>query len=125
MAGDDQKVDTQGDIGNYIEQKVRDLLEYDMNEYQDPVWIQAAELFNEIVVPCQNHFSGGLYALGIDIVKEAENQGCRAVYQRIPGMNNMKLVSENDYSVEKVDKFDCSKTVNSIKAWLAQNEEWF
>ena len=52
MAGDDQKVDTQGDIGNYIEQKVRDLLEYDMNEYQDPVWIQAAELFNEIVVPC-------------------------------------------------------------------------
>ena len=52
MAGDDHKADTKGDITNYIEGKVRNLLEYDMNEYQDPAWVQAAELFNEIVVPC-------------------------------------------------------------------------
>ncbi len=123
MAGDDHKHNSKWDIVNCIERKVRDILEYDMNEYQDPAWVQAAELFNEIVVPCESYCSGGLYALGIDIVKEAENHGCRAVYQRIPGMYNLKLVSGDDYSEDEVDKFDYSKTVNSIKAWLAQNEE--
>jgi len=44
MAGDDHKADTKGAITNYIERKVRNLLEYDMNEYQDPAWVQAAEL---------------------------------------------------------------------------------
>ncbi len=87
------------------------------------IWVQAAELFNEIVVPCENYCSGGLYALGIDIVKEAEKLGCRAVYQRIPGMYNVKLISGDDYSEEEVDKFEYSKTINSIKAWFAQNED--
>lgn len=116
MAGHDHKVDTRGNIANYIERKIRDLLEYNMNEYQDPAWVQAAEVFNEIVVPCEIYCSGGLYTLGIDIVKEAENHGSRVVYQRIPGMYNVKLVSGDDYSEDKVDMFDYSKTVNSIKA---------
>ena len=123
MAGHDHKVDTRGNIANYIERKIRDLLEYEMNEYQDPAWVQAAELFNEIVVPCESYCSGGLYALGIDVVKEAENHDCRAVYQRISGTYNVKLVSGDDYLEDEVDKFDYSKTVNSIKAWLAQNED--
>ena len=125
MAGDDHKADAKGNIANYIEQKVRDLLEYDMNEYQNPAWVQAAELFNEIVVPCESYYSEGLYTLGIDIVKEAENRGCRVAYRRIPGMYNVKLISGDDYSDDEIDTFDYSKTVNSIKAWIAQNEEWF
>ena len=36
--------DAQGDIQNYIEQKIRGLLEDPMNEYQDPNWVQAALL---------------------------------------------------------------------------------
>ncbi len=125
MAGDDHKADAKGNIANYIEQKVRDLLEYDMNEYQNPAWVQAAELFNEIVVPCESYYSEGLYTLGIDIVKEAENHGCRVAYRRIPGMYNVKLISGDDYSDDEIDTFDYSKTFNSIKAWIAQNEEWF
>ena len=125
MAGDDHKMDTKGGIENFIEQKVRELLEYDMNEYQNPAWVQTAELFNEIVVPCANYYSEGLYTLGIDIVKEAENHGCRVAYQRIPGMYNVKKFSENDDSNEKIDSFDYSKTVDSIKEWIAQSAEWF
>lgn len=56
MASDDHKANTKGQISNFIERKVRDLLEYDMNEYQDPAWVQAAELFNEIVVPCEFYY---------------------------------------------------------------------
>ncbi|MBA7534534.1 hypothetical protein ES705_26782 [subsurface metagenome] len=125
MAGDDHKVDTKAHIENYIERKIRDLLEYDMNEYQDPAWVQIAELFNEIVVPCENNFLEGLYTLEIAVVKEAENHGCQAVYQRIPGMFNVNLVSGDEYSDNEVDKFDYSRTVNSIKAWIAQNEGCF
>jgi len=125
MAGDDHKADTKGDITNYIERKVRDLLEYDMNEYQDPAWVQAAELFNEIVVPCESYHSIGLFTLGNDIANEAENHGCRAVYQRIPGMYNAKLVSGDDSSDHEVDTFDYSRTVSSIKAWIFRNEERF
>ena len=125
MAGDDHKADTKGDITNYIEGKVRNLLEYDMNEYQDPAWVQAAELFNEIVVPCENYSSKGLFTLGKDIVKEAENHGCRAVYQRMPGMYNAKLVSGDDFSDHEFDTFDYSRTISSINAWIVRNEERF
>lgn len=89
-----------------------------MNEYQDPAWVQAAELFNEIVVPCESYHSEGLYTLGIDLVKEAENHGCKVVYQKIPGMYNVKLVSGDEYSKDEGDIFDHSSTVNSIKPGL-------
>lgn len=125
MAGRDHKMDARGNITNYIEQKVRALLNYDMNEYQDPAWVQAAELFEEVVVPCEVYHSEGLYTLGIDIVKEAEAHGCQAVYEKIPGMYNVKLVSEGDYLNEEADRIDYSKTVNSIKHWVARNAEWF
>ena len=125
MAGHDHKVDTRGYIANYMEEKVRSLLEYDMNEFQDPAWVQAAELFNEIVVPCESYYSEGLYNLGIDIVKEAENHGCRTAYQKIPRTYNAKVLSKGEYSDEDIDKIDYSKTVNSIKNWIARNEKWF
>jgi len=125
MAGDDHKMDTKGGIENLIEQRIRNLLDYDMNEYQDPAWVQAAELFNEVVVPCESYHSEGLYTLGIDIVKEAEKHGCKEVYQQIPGMYNMKLVSGDEYSKDQVDEFDYSGTINTIKEWIAGMKEWF
>ena len=47
------------------------------------------------------------------------------MYQRIPGTYNAKLVSKENCSDNEIDKFDYSKTVNSITAWIAKNEEWF
>jgi len=125
MAGDDHKVDARGYIANYIAQKIRDLLEYEMNEYQDPAWVQAAELFSEIVVPCESYYSERLHSLGIEIAKEANDHGCQVMSQRISGTYNAKIVSGDDYSSSKVDRFDYSKTINSIKAWIAKNKEWF
>ena len=125
MAGDDHKADTKRDITNYIERKVRNLLEYDMNKYQDPAWGQVAELFNEIVVPCESYYSKGLITLGNDIVKEVENHGCQTVYQRIPGTYNAERVSGDDNSDQEVEIYDCSRTINSIKAWIAYKEERF
>jgi len=43
----------------------------------------------------------------------------------IPRTYNQKLVLGDDYSDNKVDAFDYSRMVNSIKAWIEQNKEWF
>jgi len=86
-----------------------------MTEYQNPAWAQAAELFGEVVVPCETYFSRGLYTLGIDLVKEAEKHGCKEVFQKIPGMYNVKQVSGDGYSKEEIEEFDHSSTINSIK----------
>ena len=96
-----------------------------MNEYQDPAWLQAAELFNEIVVPCESYYSEGLHTLGIEVVKEADDHGCQVISQRISGTYNAKMVSGDGNSGTNVDRYDYSKTVNSIKAWIAKNKEWF
>lgn len=107
MAGNDCKFDAKMDIADFIERKVRDLLESDMGDFDDPAWVQATELFNEVVVPCKNYYSEGLMALGFDIVKKAKNHDCKVVFQTKSGHNI------SDY-LEKV---------NSIKTWIMKNRE--
>ena len=38
------KSDALGVIENFIEEKIRGLLEYPMNEFQDPNWVQAGQV---------------------------------------------------------------------------------
>jgi len=42
MARLDRIYDTRGDIQDFIEQKIRELLEEFMNKYQDLNWVQIA-----------------------------------------------------------------------------------
>lgn len=72
MAGLDRMYDTRGDIQGYIEHKIRELLEEPMNEYQDPNWVQAATLFEQLIVPLDIYIKDGLLNLAYDIVKKAE-----------------------------------------------------
>ena len=96
-----------------------------MNEYQDPAWVQATELFVEIVAPCEAYSSKSLYELGVDIAKEAEKRGSRASCQAIPGMYNERLVPDSMSAGEDVRAVDYSKTIESIKSWLSNYEKWF
>lgn len=125
MAGDDRKFDVRGGIANHIALKIRELLETPLNEYQDPAWVQAAELFAEIVTPCRAYPSRALYDLGVDISKEAEKRGNRAAYQAIPGMYNRKAIQNSASSSSNAEEVDYSKTIESIKSWLNNYEKWF
>ena len=51
MAGDDHKMDLKIDIEKYVERNIRELFTMEMNEYQDSAWVQATELFDEVVIP--------------------------------------------------------------------------
>lgn len=125
MAGNDRKFDVRGDIANQIALKIRELLETPLNEYQDPAWVQATELFVEIVVPCEAYSSETLYDLGVDIAKEAEKRGNRSTYQTIPGTYNERLVPSSISADGDTRAVDYSKAVESIKSWLSNYEKWF
>ena len=80
MAGLDKMYDARGFIQNYIAQQIRSLLEDPMNDYQNPNWVQAALLFEQVVVPCEGYWMDSLYDLAMDIIKKAEQNNNKAIY---------------------------------------------
>ena len=125
MAGNDRKCDVRGDIANQIALKIRELLETPLNEYQDPAWVQAAELFVEIVIPCEAYSSEALYDLGVDIANSAEKRGNRAIYQAITGMYNRRVVPSSTNVGIDTEVVDYSKKIESIRSWIINYEKWF
>jgi hypothetical protein len=127
MAGLDRMYDAQGFIQNYIEQKIRELLEDPMNEYQDPNWVQAALLFKRAVVPCYGYTMEHLYKLAHDIVDKAEQHGNKWIYQVIPGMYNEKVIDPTSIYMNNlpngVEVREYKDTVNSIKKWMKDFQE--
>ena len=122
MTGLDRMYDAQGFIQNYIEQKIRELLEDPMNEYQDPNWVQAALLFERAVVPCEGYTMEHLYKIAQDIVDKAEQYDNRWVSQVIPGMYNEKVIDPTSIDMDNlpngVEVREYKDTVNSIKKWM-------
>ena len=127
MAGLDEMYDARGDIENYIEQKIRDLLEKSMNEYQDPNWVQAATLFKQLIVPLDDYIMGGLVKLAQDIVNIAEQNNTQAIYQDIPGLYNQKIVDgksiENDKLPDNIQVIKYDEIVDNIKKWIENQKK--
>ncbi len=114
--------DARGFIQKYIEELIRGLLEDPMNEYQDPNWVQAALLFEQVVVPCEAYMMDWLYDLAEDILKKAEQNNNRVIYQRIPGMYNEKTLDLSSVDInnlaDNAEIRDYEKIVNAIKNWM-------
>ncbi len=128
MAGLDMMYDAQGFIQQYIEKKVRDLLEDPMNEYQDPNWVQAALLFERTVAPCEEYRADELYDLANDIVKKAGQHNNRVVYQPIAGMYNEKVIEPDSFDMKNlsddIQTIDYEKNIESIKKWIAGQDKF-
>ena len=123
MAGLDRMYDTRADIEGYIEHKIREILEEDLNELQDPNWVQAAILFKQVVVPCEDYMWEYLYDLAKDIVTKAEKENNRVVYRNIsPRLYNQEVVDSDSIDLNNVpDGVDVMKydsTINAIKKWM-------
>lgn len=78
-----------GLIENFMEEKIRGLLEYPMNEFQNPNWVQAAELSAEIIVLCGAVYFAhdGFVGLAGNIVKKAKEHNCQVAYYYGSGYN--------------------------------------
>ncbi len=127
MAGLDRMYDACGFIQQYIKQQIRELLEDPMNEYQDPNWVQAALLFEQVVIPCERFFMDELYTLASDIVKVAEQNNNKVIYQQVSGMYNEKIldVDSNDIITpskdKRIDEYD--EEIENIKNWMRKQEK--
>lgn len=106
MAGSDCKYNTKLEITDFIGLKVRELLEGDISEFDDPAWVQAAELFAEIIVPCNNYYTENLMALGFDIVKQAESNKYRV-----------------SYSAVETESIDYKEIIGSIREWIIRGKD--
>jgi len=126
MAGLDRMYDACAFIQEYIEIQIREFLEDPMNEYQDPNWVQAALLFERVVVPCEEYTLNGLVDLANDIVKKADKYKTRVIYQRIPGMYNKKIVETNSLDLDNLSKdiriIEYDANIESIKKLMEEKE---
>ena len=126
MAGLDRMFDACGFIQQYIERQIRGLLDDPMNEYQDPNWVQAALLFERVVIPCERYSADGLYDLANDIVRKAEQNNNRVIFQRIAGMYNEKILEPNSHNMEnlsddlRIAEYDAN--IENIKKWLEEQD---
>lgn len=120
MAGLDYMFDACGFIQKYIRKTIRELLEREANQYQDPSWVQAAELFRRVVVPCEGYSKEYFIQLAWDIIKIAEKHNYRVIYQRIPGMYNQAVVEEDDFVEysEDVEVMHYESLIQLIKDWM-------
>ena len=128
MAGLDRMYDTRGDIENYIEQKIRELLEEPMNEYQDPNWVQAATFFDQLIVPLDFYIMDGLLNLANDIVKRAEKYNNRVVYKDIsPMLYNQEVIDSTSLDLNNLpdgaDIIDYNYIIDKIKKWIKKQKE--
>lgn len=122
MAGLDYMFDACGFIQKYISKKIRELLEKSTNEYQDPNWVQAAELFRRTVIPCEDYSKNYFIELAHDILKNAENNNNTVLYRVIPGTYNQKVISYEDVSLipEDVNIINYESLLHEIKEWIAE-----
>ncbi len=123
MAGLDRMFDTRVDIQGYIEHKIRGLLEEELNEYQDPNWVQAATLFRQVVVPCEDYMWEPLYDLAKEIITRAKSNKNRVVYRDIsPRLYNQAVVDSDSIDVDNVpegfDIVEYDSTIESIEKWM-------
>lgn len=114
-------LDVRGDIQDYIQTRIRALLEDSLNEYQDPDWVQAAILFKQVVVPCETYMTEQLYDLAKDIVKKAEQNNNRILYQNISGMYNVEVSDLNPSDMNNlhnnIEIKNYTNTIDEIKKW--------
>lgn len=123
MAGLDRMYDAQADIQGYIEKSIRELLEEDMNELQDPNWVQAATLFGHVVIPCESYIRDYWYDLAKDIVKKAEQHDNRVVYQDIsPRLYNQEVIDSHSVDVNNLpdgaNVVEYGNLIEKIKKWM-------
>lgn len=101
------------DIENFIEQKIRELLEEPMNENQAPNWAQATVLFERMIIPSDFiSLIDKFVKLAKDIIKEAKQHDNKVYYY---GIKDGKKIP-----AQISDHIDF---INQIKEWIKKHKD--
>jgi len=111
MAGFDKLSNAKGIIINFIEERVRELFYGGGTEYDFSPWIQAALLFEQVIIPCDYYVPETLLEFAQDVINEAKSHECKVERYQVNGDGNKVNAEVWDYD----------KTISKITEWL--NEE--
>ncbi len=110
MADFDKLSDTKGIIINFIEERGRELFYGGGTEYDFSLWIQAALLFEQLIIPCDYYVPETLLEFAQDVINEAKSHECKV--ERYQVKDGKKVNTE---------VWDYGETISKIIEWL--NEE--
>ncbi len=112
MADFDKLSDIKGTIINYIEERGRELFYGGGTEYDYSLWIQAALLFEQIIIPCDYYVPDTLLEFAQDVIKKAKSHECKVERYQV----NSKGKKVN------IEVWDYGKTIHKIVEWLIKKE---
>ncbi len=77
MADFDKLSDSKGIIINFIEKQVRELFNGEGTEFDFSLWIQAALLFEQVIIPCDYYVPETLLEFAQEVIDEAKSHECK------------------------------------------------
>ena len=110
MADFDKLMDAKGTIINFIEERVRELFYEGGTESDFSLWIQAALLFEQVIIPYNYYVPETLLEFAQDVINEAKSHECKV--ERYQVKDGKKVNAE---------VWDYDKTISKITKWV--NEE--
>lgn len=110
MADFDKLSDTKGTIINFIEERVRELFYGGVTEYDFSPWIQAALLFEQVIIPCDYYVPETLLEFAQNVINEAKSHECKVERYQV-----------KDGKKVNVEVWEYGETISKIIEWL--NEE--
>ena len=108
MADFDKLSDTKGTIINFIEERVRELFYGGGTEYDFSPWIQAALLFEQVIIPCDYYVPETLLEFAQNVINEAKSHECKVKRYQI----------NDDGKKVNAEVWDYGETISKIIEWL-------
>ncbi|NGX32192.1 MAG: hypothetical protein K1060chlam4_00233 [Candidatus Anoxychlamydiales bacterium] len=114
MADFDKLSDTKGIIINYIEERGRELFYGGGTEYDFSLWIQAALLFEQIIIPCDYYIPETLLEFAQDVINEAKSHECKVERYQI----------NDDGKKVNAEVWDYGEIVAKIIEWINKEKDF-
>ncbi len=106
MADFDNLSDTKGTIINFIEERARELFHGGGTEFDFSPWIQAALLFEHLIIPAKYYVPESLLEFAQDVIKQAKSYECKVDRYQID--NDGKKVNAKNNNPNANRKVDLS-----------------
>jgi len=112
MADFDKLSDRKGTIINFIEEQVRELFYGGGTEYDFSLWIQAALLFEHLIIPAKYYVPESLLEFAQIVIDEAKSHECNVERYQV------------NYDGKKVNAeiWGYSETISKITEWLDEEK---
>ncbi len=113
MADFDKLSDRKGTIINFIEEQARELFYGGGTEYDFSLWIQAALLFEHLIIPAKYYVPESLLELAQGVIDEAKSHECKV--ERYQVKDGKKVNAEI---------WEYSETIYKITEWLDKEKNF-